>query len=504
MHIRLGHQPPENHPLIWDPGALINPHLITTGDTGSGKTANLRSWCTQLAEQGPAAGLQRIHVFDSHGDIDVRASLVEFSQSTPYAYNPLEVDPDPHFGGVRRTINNFLGLLQRSSRALGTTQQAVLRNLLLECYIRRGFHPDDPASWVVEPQERLGRQQEGAHTDRIYLDIPIEENEVAKRLARAAGAALVFDGELRCWWTNRHVGGLERWPEMTWGKRAPTVHDVLSLAKLKLRQLFVGTDQKGLLALEAVCRAHAALVSKVKNTRRRAAEESEEWLQAERERAAKKAMQATSAFIERIATGTEIDDLIRYESADTLKSIVDRLENLVATGVCRTVPPPFDPSALIWRYGIRAYDDDAKRVFVEARLERLLQAAIARGQVDHVTDIVIIDEAPKFMVDDGDHVICRIINEARKFGVALFLVAQSPTQFPEQVLAGVGCKVILGLDPMYHAMAARRLALDLQYIQRITPYKLALVNMKRRGETPQWLPLGLPRLGATQPVRLAA
>jgi hypothetical protein len=506
MHILLGRQPPTNVPLAWDPSTLINPHIVVAGDSGSGKTANLRHWCEQLAAQGAETGLERIHVFDPHGDIDVPASLVEFSQSTPYAYNPLDVYADKDYGGVRRAIGNFIGLLQRSSRQLGPVQQAVLRNLLLDVYMWRGFHPDDPSSWHIRPEERDARRPPNLPNDRTYLDVPHEEKEVAKRVARAQGATFWFDEVHRCWWTDDHSGGLLRWPEMSWGKRTPTVHDVLSLARLKLRQLFVGTDQKGLLALEGVCRAHAALVSKVKSTRRRSAEENEELLQAERDRAAERAVSATKAFIEKIATGTEIDDLIRYESADTLKGIIDRLENLVATGVCRTVPPPFDEDALIWRYGLRAYADDEKRLMVELRLERILQAAITRGPVDHVREICIIDEAPKFMVDDGDHILCRIINEARKFGIALVLIAQSPTQVPEQVLAGVGCKVILGLDPMYHQMGARRLALDLAYIQRIRPYELALVNLKRRGLVPEWLPLGLPRLGPAvgKPVRLAA
>lgn len=282
-----------------------------------------------------------------------------------------------------------------------------------------------------------------------------------------------------------------RWPEMTWGKQYPTIHDVISLAQFKLKQVFVGTDQKGLLALEGLCRAQGALVSKVKSTIKRAAVDDEEVLQAERDKAAEKAMVAMKAFVERVATGTELDDLIRYESADTLKSILNRLENLRATGVCRSVPPPYDQNEVVWRYGLRAYGDDEKRIFVENLLERIFQAAVARGEVDSITDVVVIDEAPKYMVDDTGHIITRIINEARKFGISLILVAQSPTQFPEQILAGVGCKVILGLDPMYHRMAATKLALDQKWIEKIQPRKLIFVNQKFKGSVAKWMPVDL-------------
>jgi DNA helicase HerA-like ATPase len=130
-------------------------------------------------------------------------------------------------------------------------------------------------------------------------------------------------------------------------------------------------------------------------------------------------------------------------------------------------------------------------MFVENLLERIFQKAVARGETREITDVIIIDEAPKYMVDDTGHIICRIINEARKFGISLILVAQSPTQYPEQILAGVGCKIILGLDPMYHRMAANKLALDQKYIELIKPRRQIFVNQKFNGSVAKWMPVQL-------------
>jgi len=487
IHLPHRDNPHSGKPFSWDPQDLINAHMIMTGDSGSGKTHNLRMMCRQMA-QSAGPGLRRIHILDSHGDIDVPASLVEFSQSTPYAFNPLEINPDPHFGGVRRSVANFLGMLQRSSRRLGTTQESVLRNLLLNVYISKGFNPDNPATWSLHGG--AGRPA-GLQEGRVYLDVPYEEKDLAKEVARQQGLSFQFDVAVKCWWTNQHVQEMQRWPERSWGKQYPTIHDVINLAQNKLKQIFLGTDQKGLIALEAFCRTQAALTAKIKNTLKRSASEDEETLQNERDRAAEKAKDAMANFINRIATGTELEDLIRYESADTLKGLLDRLDNLKATGVCRSVPPPYDEDALVWRYGLRAYGDDEKRMFVENLLERIFQRAVAHGEVNEITDVVIIDEAPKYMVDDGGHIICRIVNEARKFGIALILVAQSPTQYPEQILAGVGCKIILGLDPMYHRMAASKLALEQKFIEKIQPRKLIFVNQKFKGSVARWAPVQL-------------
>ena len=470
--------------VIWNPEQLINGHLIMTGDSGSGKTHNLRSFCTQIAATaGP--GLERIHIIDPHEDIAVDGDFVIFSQSTSYAFNPLEVSPDPHFGGVNRAINNFIGLLQRSSRKLGPQQESVLRTIMLDVYQQRGYNADNPDTWTVQDDVQNERITPG----RVYLEVPYEERVVARETARAAGLDMFFDGEVKCWWVKEHVEALHRWPLKQWGRQAPTLHDVIAHAEFKLKQVFTGTDAKGLLALENYCRQQAGYISRLRNMRKKMSTEDEEKVRADVAKAGDRAKDAIYNFIDKIETGQELDSLIRYESADVLKSLLDRLKNLRATGVCRSVPPPYSPNELVWRYGLRAYADDEKRMFVENLLERILQKAITRGEVNHITDVVVIDEAPKFMVDDHDHIICKIVNEARKFGVALFLVAQSPTHYPEQILAGVGCKVILGLDPMYHRMASSKLALEQRYIEHIQPRKLVLVNQKLRGSVARWMPV---------------
>lgn len=472
--------------VSWCPDELINGHLIMVGDSGSGKTHNLRRWLRTIAAQaGPT--LERIHVFDTHGDIDVGGSHVVFSQSTPYAFNPLEVFEDPHFGGVRRSIGNFVAMLERSFK-LGTTQQAVLRNILLDVFAAKGFHADNPRTWGMDGGQ--GRPED-LPADRVYLAVPFEEKDIAKDVARSEGSSIHWDGHARCWWTMNYTAGLRRWPEMTWGKTAPTIHDVISATQLKLKQLWLGADQKSMFALENFARATAKLHTTIKSTIKRANESrvDAETLHQEREVAADRVREAMELFLERCTKGEELEDLVRYESAQTLKSLLDRLENLKASGVCRSVSPPFDADEVIWRYELRAYSDGERSMFIQNRLEQMFQRAMARGEVDGITDIFVIDEAVRYMVDDADHIITRLVQEARKFGIALFLISQSPTQFPEQILAGVGCKVILGLDPMYHRLAASKLGLDPQYIAAIRPRELILVNRKIKSKVPQWVPV---------------
>ncbi|CAN7736026.1 hypothetical protein LJR290_006800 [Variovorax sp. LjRoot290] len=64
-----------------------------------------------------------------------------------------------------------------------------------------------------------------------------------------------------------------------------------------------------------------------------------------------------------IATGEELDALVRYDTLDTVRSIVNRLETIVASGIyCAT--PAFDESAPIWRYNLTALSQTEQRLLV--------------------------------------------------------------------------------------------------------------------------------------------
>lgn len=64
---------------------------------------NLR--CRQDAlDQGFVTNMdEQVDIFDYHGDIEIPgAETVLFSEATRYGFNPLVLNTDPHYGGVRR------------------------------------------------------------------------------------------------------------------------------------------------------------------------------------------------------------------------------------------------------------------------------------------------------------------------------------------------------------------------------------------------------------------
>lgn len=420
-----------NIPYTWDSTRAINGHFLLVGSSGTGKTFNLRRIINGMVAQRPVGGL-RVHVIDVHGDIVLdgnggvampQASVVQFSESSRCGLNPLEIDPDPHFGGVRRRIQGLVNAINHTSRELGSKQEAVLRAILLDLYAANGFYEGDASSWLTAGQMTRG-----------------------------------------------------------YPKKSPTLTDALRFAAAKHKAIYLGTNAKAVSALEAVNKRAGALHAKARALAKETDTEAAAVKDAELEKAIETSIMAFEAAVRAIRTGRELDDAIRYDSKDVLKSIVERLENLAGTGIFRAEPPPFDQKLPVWGYDIRALPEDEKKLFVRFRLEQIFQRARQRGVQTEIRDVIVVDEAHLFFDDESDNPLNLIALEARKFGVALICASQSPTHFSEDFLSNVGTKMLLGLDTMFWDGACRKLKIEPDKLKWLRPGKTAAIAIKVMGD----------------------
>lgn len=406
----------------WDTGRLINGHTLIAGKSGTGKTWTLRKMISAALAQDSKT---RIHIVDTHGDIDIPgSSSVKFSESTGYGFNPLEINSDHDFGGVRKRIQQFISAINRTSRQLGTKQEAVLRALLQDIYASNGFHDGKPETWSLE------------------------------------------DGVVR------------KFP-----KKHPTLADAVRFSQYKLKGVFLGVGNRAVTSLEAANRKMFSFQRKARDLAKGGKVDAEnEALRAEIERLKSEAIDAYSESVCAMETGKELDDLLKYDSRDVLKSVCERLENINAVGVFKDQPPPFDKSCGVWRYDIRSLAQDEKKLFAEILMERLFVSAVERGVCDGVRDIIILDEAHNYLDDTPDNIANKIAKEARKFGVALVCASQSPTHFSDDFLSNVGCKMILGLDEMFWEGTIRRMRIDRAALEWIRPHRSMMVQLNHKGE----------------------
>lgn len=466
-------------PIVWDSDTAINGHMLIAGDSGTGKTHRLRELISALRSGGNRV---RFHVFDIHGDIVIpNESVVKFSETTEYGFNPLAINPDPDFGGVRKQIQRFISGVNKTTRKLGTKQEAVMRYILSDLYQAHGFLEDDPSTWRIRQEERVTVNFTGKE-GRIYLEVPFAE----KDLAKAVGC--LYDPELKCWWVREggHVGQVLQWGEKVFGRSQPTLADAVKFCRRKLEAVFTGANGVAINYLTEVNSKAAAYHRKVAEAVRRGHdldEKEKEKLEDQLNAARDKAADAYKQYLDAIRHGREMSEVIRYDSADVLKSVYERLDNLRAIGIFRAAVPPFDRNTQVWRYDIKYLSPDEQLLFVNFKLEEMFSAAIQRGVApddEKIREVIVLDESHRFFSDEDDNILNRIAKEMRKFGLAMICASQSPTHFSNDFLTNVALKILLPLDASYWDGTARKLSIDKDQLKFLVPHKTALIHIKEK------------------------
>lgn len=492
MQIPLGNHSKTGQPVFLDTLSAINGHVQISGVTGMGKTHQIRALVTGLVRAASSAKQPlRVHVFDPHGDIDLPwSSEVKFSEATAYGYNLLEINPDPDYGGVRRAIQKFITAMQKH-KALGPKQEAVMRYLLEDLYAARGFKADDPRTWVPDDPRAIREKMSGKE-DRVYLDVAYEHRARFKELIKDPNGGRFrggFDDEIgiKCWWVDEdfYDGDLLMWEPRTIFKTAPTMDDAVRFAERKLKSQLCGANSAAMALLKDVERAASAYHRRVSELSKRGAALSAEEvaeLEAGLEKGKEKASQAYSSYLDAIRTGRELDDLIRYNSTDVLTSVYERLQNMRAIGIFRSTPPPFDPGAPIWRYVIKPLDIPVQRIFVDMVCSRIFERAMQRGVQKDLVEVIVADEGARYATDEPGNILNVIANEARKFGLGLWVASQTPAHFTDDFIKATGTVIVLGLASADTNMAARKLGIDADSLSRITPQQTALIQVKNRGQ----------------------
>lgn len=416
--------------VIWDSKKVINAHMLVVGKTGTGKTHTLRKIIQEMIDSRRAGQKFRVRIIDVHGDIEVPdCSTVKFSETSDYGFNPLAVNPDPEYGGVRRRIQSFISILNKTSRKLGTKQEPALRNILKDLYAANGFYENDPKSWNIV--DDYGR--------------PIMHNGKPKKY--------------------------------------PTLDDAYRYANFKHNAMYLGSNNRTTLLLEKVNKLARKMNSSQKKNYKALTPDDLAEQKEQIKLIGEEAVQSFSEHITSIESGREFSDLLKYDSIETMKSIVNRLESLLASGIFKNRMPAFDHDKTVWRYNIKPISDyDEKKMFVYFLLEEIYLKCFQEGEQDDVVEMVFLDEANLFFSDEADNIINIISKEARKFGMGLCCASQSPTHFSEDFMSSVGTKVILGIDQLFWNGSVQKLKINQKALEWIVPQKKLVVQINNKGE----------------------
>lgn len=496
-----------SHGIAFDSHTAVNGHMLVAGPSGTGKSHQLNRMILRLAEQGA----KQIFVIDIHGDLadfdDLRrfrttpipnnlVQTIKFGEQTRYGLPPLDLLDDPE-GGPRKRANAFINLMQRQG-ALGPKQKTALFRLVIDLYKQHGFLMDDPSTWTLHNDPRQGHYKPKVVVARPgMIALPgldwFDKNETEKAaLKRDYGVQ--FNGATKCWEVAEGHPLASQAAEH-WGasgvKRFPTLSDVRRHLWNRLVMMKTGQSAPAIRALDKVM----SLASKRARLRsRRLNEAGQDDLDKLEQTLAKVQHESVELFkegMEKVDSGQELEELLLWDSADAVKGLFDRIEALERSGIFKGHPPPFDLNVPIWHYNIKSLSDDEQMLFVDVLLERIFMESKFRGEADGPDTFIFLDEAHKFVVDDGDHVINRLVKESRKFGIGLILSSQAFVHFSDDLLMSSGVKLVLGCPEMYREPMRRKLGLEMVELKNgrkvnplalIRPKDTAMVSISTSGE----------------------
>lgn len=417
-------------PLYFEPTALINPHLLICGMSGTGKSYQALRFLASAAK----ADIE-IDVFDAHDELDKipGAKACLFSQATQYGFNPLVLDTDIHTGGVDRQIAFFIGLIKSITPQFGIKQEAALRYLIQDTYAQSGITQGDRESWSKKM------------VSESWRNILIEKQDYA---------------------------GLREF--------YPTLEDLRAYTRQKVIALTMGSDNTCVTAFDAMTKMKRKLASLEKKLNKAADNEDISKLKAQIDQQKQVCKDFYSVFIDSVESGREIDDVLKYDSVDVLTSIMQRLSVLSATGILSANAPPFGDS-MVRVHQIKSCTHEQQVLYVKLRLQRIFDKCKQLGPAKsgEIRQIVFLDEAHKFFSNEPDDIINVISREARKFGLALWCASQQPTAFPESFLTNVGTTLLLGIHTSYWRRAGSMFRISEDELRRAKPHSIALLKMIR-------------------------
>ena len=491
--------------IAFDSWKAVNGHMLVAGPSGTGKSHQLNRMILNLAEQGA----KQVFVIDIHGDLadfdDLKpfrntpipnnlVQSIKFGEQTRFGLPPLDLLNDPE-GGPRKRANAFINLMERQG-ALGPKQKTALFRLVIDLYKRHGFMIDDPRTWTLAYDPRqvrvkvvVARPGMIALPGLDWFDKSEDEKNALKR-----DYGVRFNGETKCWEVQEgHALAADAAEQ--WGasgvKRFPTLSDVRRHLWDRLVMMKTGQSAPAIRALDKVM----SLATKRARLRSRklneAGEEDLDKLEGMLGKAQQESIAAFQEGMEKVDSGQELEELLLWDSADAVKGLFDRIEALDRSGIFKGEPPPFNLNVPIWHYNIKSLSDDEQLLFVDVLLERIFMEAKSRGEADGPDTFILLDEAHKFVVDDGDHIINRLVKESRKFGVGLILSSQAFVHFSDDLLMSSGLKLVLGCPEMYREPMRRKLGLDMVDLKngkRVNPLSLirpkdtAMISITTAGE----------------------
>ncbi|WP_148293953.1 helicase HerA-like domain-containing protein [Azospirillum sp. B4] len=464
----------------WDNHAVQSGHGLVVGGSGSGKTHQLR----RMANQFGAAGIKTI-VIDGQGDIipSVRHQTITFGPTSTFGLNPLAVSTDLEMGGVHASANKFIHLIGKQV-TLGDQQRTALFRLLMDLYRQHGFSQEDPRTWSLEfdPRRRAPPREVEARPGMVALTgLEMYSVSEAEKLSLRETYSLSFNDASRVWEIPKEHPRLEEAVDQ-WGKgkvkRPPNLQDLSRHIFQRLKAMKLGMTDSAVHRLEEVCK-QARTLQRLR-LKRGHTDHEVDTIEARKAKARQAALEAYEEALDRMETGEELEQLLLWDNPDIVRSLYNKVEELLRSGLFKGKAPELDPTVSVIRYNIRGLNETEKKFFIQYLVDDIHLKLKEKGLCEAMDHALLLDEAAPHIDDSSENAVVRAFREARKYGLGLWLFAQELSAFPKPLMASAGARVILGVDDDVAAGVEKKLALQPGKLRYLRPQVTALVQVRSK------------------------
>jgi len=175
---RVGYGRVAIEPVVWEPRAEVNPHMLILGASGSGKTQTIRMLVWELGRRGIP-----VLVIDFAGDQEVEGErVVRLVPGGVWGVNPLEIHRDPRGGGPDAQRFIVVRAIAEAFAPFGVVQASLLDQAIKRAYRRSGV-TEDPATWGAKmpTMADVRRELEAMSAERLRQRAQASGGEASRR-----------------------------------------------------------------------------------------------------------------------------------------------------------------------------------------------------------------------------------------------------------------------------------------------------------------------------------
>ena len=122
-------------------------------------------------------------------------------------------------------------------------------------------------------------------------------------------------------------------------------------------------------------------------------------------------------------------------------------------------------------------------MFVRFRMRAIIREMMQRGESGgKLRRLIVLDESKKFNDEEANNPINIVVNEMRKFGLAILLAGQSPAHFSSDFIKNAGTLLLLNLSTTDWDDAARKLKIEVKDLKYFRPQETGAVRMLEKGQ----------------------